>query len=225
MPEKVTAPESAEQDGEISEAKESPTFDIREHPEFHKLKSTRDAAKQKARELEKQLEELRQQVEGKQHEDAVKAGDVDALRESYENKLSKVSEQLQSKEQLLQTFAVKSEVSSVAQRQLSPEGVELFLKVHGDDFGVRSGDSGLEVFVKDSALNVSELVEQFKEKYAGLAANPVRGGTGSSGGKNSVDAGAMSVEQVAKLGYSERKKVLGENKELRDAYSRARMRG
>jgi hypothetical protein len=174
----------------------------------------RDEALKARRELEKELETIKQSKRADAQKKAEEAQDLQALKKFYETDLEKAKQEREDLQKALNRYVIEGEVRRLASGVLTPEGVELFLQLNETKLEARQGEDGkITPRTKESGLEVSDLLQVFKDKYQMFVPNPLKQGTGVKA-KEIESKSVLDISKFNQMTSQERRTYLANNPEI-----------
>lgn len=180
----------------------------------------RKQAEKKAKDLEAELEALREETAKNAAEDANKRGDTDALNKSWEAKLAKKDEdfqrQLKQRDEALHSLLVDNTAERMANEIAISGSAELLVPHIKNRLRVEYVDGKPQTKVVDEAGNSSastlqELQEEFRAKPA--FAPIIVGSKANGGGANGGKGGGGTSKKLSEMTATEEARFANEHPE------------
>lgn len=168
-------------------------------------KKQRQEAEQKVRDLQSQIDELNEKIDGAHDDKSRKKGDTEALEASYKDKIKKLEEKHAAALAERDTTISKLLVDNVADTMAAElsDAPELLSDIIRKRLTVKDGETKvLDAEGNLSATTVEELREEIRvnKKYAAV----IRGGQGSGGGSNGGGKGGGATKSFKDMSEKER---------------------
>lgn len=194
-----TEGESTKAAGESSETKENINRE-----EVEALKKAHDAANFKARNLEKELKELRTKIGETTKETAAKDGDINKLRDEYSKDLKAKEDEVSALSNKLKDAVIKTKFFASAPNLFIPKSFETVWKLLENEFEIQEDNGQQKIVVKNSALDFESYLKKYAAENEFFAKAQGVGGAGTTqpNGK-ALAEGELSREDFHKMSRQE----------------------
>jgi hypothetical protein len=152
----------------------------------------------------KEVEEGRSKARSKQ--------DIDALESSWKVEIEKEKRRSTELETKLRNLVIENQVKDVAAKVLDPKGVDIFYKLHKDNFDYEEQDGKFTPRLKNDIRSIEQFVVDWSEEVPSLKMNKTLKGSGSGGGKiESKPSTVWTLDEARKIDASKMSREEKEN--------------
>ena len=172
---------------------------------FTELQSAHDKANKRARELDKELKQIRAELDEKNKKEATDSGDANKIRAEFQKDIDRLTGEKTEVENKFKRAVIESKFNALAPEYFTPDAIKkgVVWKLIKDDVDIAEEDGNVHPVFKNSALPFESALKKFADENPFLAKNPGKPGSGAGGAGSDKKEQGMTRERFHEMSKTE----------------------